>query len=158
MLKPELLTKAAFAPFGDVVDMEGQIPLTINRGFALRFDNLAEIDVMAEGGSSKVSLFMAQPRPKPIAIDMMERHPLGSQLFYPLQNRPWLVVVCDDPGRPESFRAFTAMGNQGVNYRRNAWHFPLLVHEENSRFIVIDRQGPGENLEELVCDRLVQVP
>ena len=149
MLKPEPLTKAAFAPFGDVVESDGYTPLHINQGFALRFDNLARIDVAAEGGQSKASLFTANPRPQPTTINLMERHPLGSQLFYPLQDKPWLIVVCDDPANSKTFRAFSASGRQGINYHRNIWHFPLLVFDAESRFIVVDRVGPGNNLEEV---------
>ena len=57
----------------------------------------------------------------------MERHPLGSQIFHPLQDRPWLVVVCADPLDAGSYRAFHATGLQGINYGRNVWHHPLLV-------------------------------
>jgi ureidoglycolate lyase len=148
VLRPEPLTKDVFAPFGDVIEAAGHRPLEINQGFAQRFDDLAAIDVSAEGGQVKVSLFTASLRPYPIAIDMMERHPLGSQLFYPLQNQPWLVVVCGDPQDVTSFKAFTATGQQGVNYRPNTWHFPLLVTNSGDRFIVVDRKGPGKNLEE----------
>jgi ureidoglycolate lyase len=153
MLKPEPLTKDAFAPFGDVVEIDGHTPLYINQGFALRFDNIARIDVAAEDGQSKVSLFTASPRPTPIEINMMERHPLGSQLFYPLQNKQWLVVVCADPTDSKTFRAFSATGRQGVNYHRNIWHFPLLVFASESRFIVVDRIGPGNNLDEVLLEK-----
>ena len=78
----------------------------------------------------------------------MERHPLGSQLFYPLHGNPWLVLVCTDPRDPATYRAFHATCRQGVNYARNTWHHPLLVLNENDRFLVIDRAGPGDNLEE----------
>ncbi len=149
MLKPEPLTNAAFAPFGDVVELDGHKPLHINQGFALRFDNLASIDVANEGGQAKVSLFTANPRPQPIMINLMERHPLGSQLFYPLQDRPWLVLVCGDPRDAPTYRAFAATGRQGINYHRDVWHFPLMVFDAESRFIVVDRAGPGNNLEEV---------
>jgi ureidoglycolate lyase len=149
-LRPEPLTKLAFAHFGEVIETEGHDPLQINQGFALRFDNLATIDVASESGSVKTSLFTANPRPQPIVIDLMERHPLGSQLFYPLQNRPWLVVVCENPQDENSYRCFSATGLQGVNYYRNTWHFPLLVFNTESRFIVVDRMGPGNNLDEVV--------
>lgn len=147
-LKPEPLTRAAFAPFGDVIDVAGVLAKPINQGFAERFDGLAKIDVMAEGGGVNVSLFHARSRPAPIDIRIMERHPLGSQLFAPMQDRPWLVVVCADPRDPASYRAFAATGAQGVNYARNVWHHPLLALDETSRFIVVDRAGPGDNLEE----------
>jgi len=148
----EPLTKAAFARFGEVVELDGAERIGINQGFAERVNGLARIDVAAAGGGINVSLFIAKVRPHPIAIKLMERHPLGSQLFYPLQDAPWLVVVCDDPRDPASYRAFAATGRQGVNYARNVWHHPLLVTADDHRFMVLDRAGPGDNLEECWLD------
>jgi ureidoglycolate lyase len=149
LLVPQPLTRKSFAPFGDAIETTGITPLNINQGYAFRFDDLAKIDVSKESGEVKTSLFIATPRPTPVAIAMMERHPLGSQLFHPLQDRPWLVVVCSDPSDTSSFRAFEATGRQGVNYHRGVWHFPLIVLDKDSRFIVVDRKGPGNNLEEV---------
>ncbi len=143
------LTQSDFAPFGNVVEIEAARRIAINQGFAERFDDLAGIDVVTAGGATNVSIFAANPRPTPIVIALMERHPLASQLFYPLQDRPWLVLVCADPMDPASFRAFRASGQQGVNYARNVWHHPLLVLDRDSRFMVVDRKGPGDNLEEI---------
>lgn len=151
-LKPTPLTAEAFAPFGDVIEMTGREPITINQGYAQRFNDLANVDVAREGGSTNVSLFLGQPRPMPIAITLMERHPLGSQAFIPLQDRPWLIVVCADVHDASSYRAFTANGQQGINYARNAWHHPLLVLDSDSRFLIVDRKGPGNNLEEVQRD------
>ena len=148
-LKPEPLTKAAFALFGDVVEMEGAQQIPTNQGFGVRFNDLARVDVAAEGGTVNVSFFTANPRPMPVAITLMERHPIASQMFFPLQDRDWLVLVAGDPGDDKSFRAFRANGRQGVNYARNVWHFPLLVFDAGSRFLVADRKGPGNNLEEV---------
>ncbi len=147
MIEP--LSPPAFRPFGDVIEMEGGSPIAINQGFAQRFNDLAFVDVAQEGGSPNVSLFLGQPRPKPIAIKLMERHPLGSQAFIPLQDQPWLVLVCGNVMEPLSYRAFLATGRQGVNYARNVWHHPLLVRDPDSRFLIIDRKGPGNNLEEI---------
>ncbi len=84
---------------------------------------------------------------------MMERHPLGSQLFQPLQEKDWLLVVCADPHDAGSYRAFRATGRQGVNYARNVWHHPLLVLSDDERFLVVDRGDtgatPASNLEEV---------
>jgi ureidoglycolate lyase len=148
-IAPESLTKAAFARFGEVVELADAERIAINQGFAERVNGLAQIDVGSEGGNVNVSIFTARARPQPIAVTLMERHPLGSQLFYPLQDEPWLVLVCDDPHDPHSYRAFLASGRQGVNYRRNVWHHPLLVRSDGERFLVIDRAGPGSNLEEV---------
>ncbi len=150
-LRPVPLSKAGFAPFGEVVEIAGAERSSINQGFAERFNNLARVDVAAEGGSTNLSIVTATPRPLPIAIKLMERHPLGSQIFFPLQDKPWLVLVCADPRDAASFRAFAATGQQGVNYARNTWHHPLLVFEE-SRFLVMDRKGPGNNMEEVLLE------
>jgi ureidoglycolate lyase len=148
----EPLTAAAFAEFGDVVAAEGGMPIEINQGFAQRIDDRARIDVTHAGGHVNVSLFTATARPQPIDIKVMERHPLGSQLFYPLQDTPWLVLVCRDPHDARSYRAFRATGRQGVNYACGVWHHPLLVLRDHERFIVVDRAGPGHNLEEAWLD------
>ena len=150
LLSPEPLTLEAFQPFGDVIEMAGAAHhFTINQGFAERFNDLAYVDVADQTGMTNVSLFLGQPRPLPVEIRLMERHPLGSQAFIPLQDRPWLVLVAGDVQDLASYRAFTATGRQGVNYARNVWHHPLLVLDADSRFLVVDRKGPGNNLEEV---------
>jgi ureidoglycolate lyase len=148
-MKVEKLTKENFSLFGEVVEIEGAQHYAINQGFAERFNNLANIDVSTDGGEVNVSIFTAIPRPSPVEIKLMERHPLGTQLFYPLQNEDWLVLVCADPLLESSYKLFQATGTQGVNYARNAWHHPLLVRN-NSRFIIVDRKGAGNNLEEVM--------
>jgi ureidoglycolate lyase len=158
ILKPTPLTRADFAPYGDVIDFEGETHFPINQGYAERFHDLAEVDAESEAGMPIISLLRCKPRPRPIVIDMMERHPLGSQAFYPLQDRDWLVVVADPqlPLDATTLRAFHANGRQGVNYLRNVWHFPLLVLEPFSEFLIIDRKGPGDNLEEaVIADKVV---
>ena len=148
-LLPRLLTGQDFKPYGDVIRTAGAARRSINQGYAQRFNDLCGVDVAHEGGAVNVSLFTANPRPQPIAIKLMELHPLGSQAFIPMQDRPWLVLVCDDPLEVASYHLFAATGRQGVNYARNIWHHPLLVFDADSHFLIIDRKGPGENLEEV---------
>jgi len=79
----------------------------------------------------------------------VERHPLGSQAFYPLSPRPFLVIVAPDrDGTPDRPRAFLATPGQGVNIARNVWHGVLTPLEDESDFLVVDRGGDGLNLEE----------
>ena len=143
------ISKSAFAPFGDVVETQGAELRMINQGSTERFHDLAGIDVSREGGRAIVSLFRGQPFAAPITIAMMERHPLGSQLFYPVSGRPFLAVVAaDEGGAPGEPVAFLCPPGIGVNYARNIWHHPLLSLGEVSDFLVVDRDGPGHNLEE----------
>ncbi|MDI9407955.1 MAG: ureidoglycolate lyase [Candidatus Pacebacteria bacterium] len=153
MVKLEPLTRAAFADFGDVIDCDGVTPKLINQGFAKRYNNLSPTTDLgglpADGLNVNISIFVAQPRPMPIEIKLMERHPLATQAFYPTQNQEWLVVVAGDPQREESYRGFRATGRQGVTYGKNIWHHPLLVLQPDSYFVIVDRRGPEANLEEV---------
>jgi ureidoglycolate lyase len=143
------ISKPAFQPFGDVVEITGAELRLINQGSTERFHDLATIDVETEGGRAIFSIFRGQPFSAPIELSMMERHPLGSQLFYPLSNRPFLAVVApDDDGTPGMPKAFLCPAGIGVNYARNVWHHPLIALEAASDFVVVDRDGPGDNLQE----------
>lgn len=146
----EPLTKQAFAPFGNVIETAGAQELSINEGTTTRFHDLAAVDVRRECGKPILSVFRATPRLQPILIRMVERHPLGSQAFYPLADQAWLVVVCNgvDAPDPATLRCFQASGAQGVNYLPGTWHHPLLVLQPQD-FLVVDRDGPGDNLEEV---------
>ncbi|MCY4237404.1 MAG: ureidoglycolate lyase [Rhodospirillaceae bacterium] len=145
----EPLTKSAFEPFGEVIETAGARRLMINEGTTERLHDLARIDVARNEGRPIVSIFRATPREMPVTLHMMERHPLGSQAFYPLSDLDWLVVVCDGDRVPalSTLRCFRASGQQGINLRANVWHHPLLVIGIQD-FLVVDRDGPGNNLEE----------
>jgi ureidoglycolate lyase len=147
------LTKSAFAPFGDVIEADPSSMRLINGGTTERFHALAAAEVAGEGARIIINLFRGQPRAFPYKVAMMERHPFGSQSFSPISGRPFLVVVSDDEGgRPGQPQVFLARGDQGVNYRRNVWHHPLMVLAQPSDFLVVDRDGPGDNLEEFFFD------
>ncbi|WP_090864957.1 ureidoglycolate lyase [Paraburkholderia diazotrophica] len=145
----EPLTREAFAPFGDVIELEGAKQIPINLGTTIRYHDLAKVDVADQDGRTLVNLFRGQPRVLPFEVKMVERHPLGSQAFIPLNDKPYLVVVApvgalDEP----KVRAFVTSGWQGVNYAKGVWHHPLIALGEVSDFIVVDRGGEGLNLNE----------
>lgn len=140
------LTREAFAPFGDVIAAEGD-SFPINDGRTERFHALARVDLLGEDAQAILSVFRGQPL-EPLVIDLMERHPLGSQAFVPLDNREYWVVVAP-PGEfdAELVQVFLAGGHQGVNYRAGTWHAPVLPCLRDSEFLVVDRQGQGNNCE-----------
>jgi ureidoglycolate lyase len=149
-LTPEPLTADAFAPFGSVIHAsDDAVKLDINQGHAVRYDRLAEIDVADEGGVGVISLFRARPLDA-LVLRMFERHPLGSQSFVPLGGGPYLVAVAPAGDfDPAGIRLFHAEANQGVHYRKGVWHHFLLALDATSDFLVIDRAGPGDNLDEI---------
>lgn len=143
------LSRAAFAPFGEVIETDGAQHYPINGGTCLRFHDLARVTVGASG-RPLINIFRARPVIWPLTVEKVERHPLGSQAFYPLERQPYLVVVA----APDAFsgqltpHAFLASGRQGVNYHPGVWHHPLLALAIESEFLVIDRGGPEPNCEE----------
>jgi ureidoglycolate lyase len=148
------LTREAFRAFGDVIEIDGAEHFTINNGTTERYHDLAGVDVTSNDGHPMISIFVGQPFVPPVEIRMMERHPLGSQAFMPLDRRPYLVAVAlsDGQDRPGEPAIFLATGDQGVNYARNTWHHPLISLEAESRFLIVDRGGAGENLHEINYD------
>lgn len=149
----EPLTRASFAPFGELVTLEGARHYPINQGTTERYHALATADTGAEGGQPIISLFRAQPRALPLEIAVMERHPLGSQAFVPLTQDAadeYLVVVAPaGEFRLDQLRAFLGRGFQGVNYARGVWHHPLIALHRVSDFLVVDRIGQGHNCDEI---------
>ncbi len=148
-LPVEALTRAAFAPYGEVIEADaGAATVAINAGTAQRHDALAEVDAAHAGGRAVISLVRAQPRTLPCTVQMLERHPLGSQAFVPLDPAQRYLVVVASAIDAEP-RAVLATNGQGVNYRRGTWHHPLLALDRVGDFLVVDRAGPGANCEEV---------
>ncbi len=143
----EPISAEVFAPFGDLIDISGEPDKIINQGQCGRYHDRANLDFAdARAG---ISLFNANPREMPYALEMVERHPDGSQAFIPMTHQPFLVIVASDeggqPGRP---RAFITEPGQAVNYHRGTWHGVLTPLHAPGLFAVVDRIGDGPNLEE----------
>ncbi|WP_323767110.1 ureidoglycolate lyase [Antarctobacter sp.] len=147
----EPLEAAEFAPFGDVLETTGAPDKIINQGLCGRFHDRATVDFA--DGRAGISLFKAEPRALPLVLDMVERHPEGSQAFLPMSFDPFLVIVApDEGGKPGRPRAFLTQAGQGVNYHRGVWHGVLTPLHAPGLFAVVDRIGGGPNLEEHFFD------
>jgi Ureidoglycolate lyase len=68
-------------------------------------------------------------------------HPDGGQLFFPIDQRPYLVPVAlpGDDIRPENFICFLCDGSQGLYIHANIWHEGVFTPYGRQRFL--DRQG-----------------
>lgn len=150
-LRPAVpLTAEAFVPFGQVIECAGHAGYAINEGSSQRYTDLAQLEADADGRLA-LSIFRAEARQAPFALHCLERHPLGSQAFVPLNGQAFLVVVSEsrpDPARPalEALRIFVSNGHQGINFRRGVWHHPLLALTPGD-FLIADRLGQGNNCE-----------
>ena len=147
IINPKPITKDNFSNFGDMITTNDIKPLEINNGYAKRFDGIANVDTSKDNGETIISIFSALKRSFPMKIDMMEKHPLGSQAFVPMKETTFLVFVAPKGNKPDlnKIEAFIVPPGIGVNYNPGTWHFPL-ISTENMNFLVIDRKGSGDNL------------
>lgn len=146
----EPLTKEAFLPFGDVIEIQtsgNHHP--INGGTTERFHDLSTVVATGENARPILSMARAAPFTLPHEIDMVERHPYGSQCFMPIVPTRFLVVVAKaENGVPGTPRAFLSAPGQGVNYFAGTWHGPLCAIDHQTDFIIIDREGSEPNCDE----------
>ena len=147
IIKPIPINKENFSKFGDMITTENIKPIEINNGYAKRFDEIAKLDTSSENGETTISIFSALKRSFPMKIDMMEKHPLGSQAFIPMKETIFLTFVAPKGEKPnlEKIESFIVPKGIGVNYKAGVWHFPLISTEDMD-FLVVDRKGSGDNL------------
>jgi ureidoglycolate lyase len=148
-LKAEPLTRERFAAFGDVVETSRGNADAMNAARFERFDDLCKID-LANDGRIAVSIARCRtPSSLPLRVDMVERHPLGSQAFIPLSPCTMVIVVAPPEESVDSraLRAFVTNGRQGFNYHRGTWHMPLISFAAGQEYLIIDRGGKEPNCE-----------
>jgi len=153
------LTAERFAPFGDVISTGGEGNVPMNEARFARYSDLATVDVDSEGDVAIGIVQSRSPTALPYAIEMVERHPLGSQAFIPLSGFSFVVVVAP-PGETvnlDELQAFETNGSQGINYHRGTWHMPLIAQAEGQQFLVVDRAPGDDNCEEWVLDEAVML-
>lgn len=149
----EPLTREAFEPFGAVIEAAGEPSFLINGGLCGRYHDLARPELTDTAGAVSLSVGKSDAVELPMTLDLMERHPLGSQAFVPMNGTRILVIVApDDSGRPGTPRAFVSNGSQGIQYKAGCWHGILAPLSGPSDFLIVDRVGSGKNIEEYHFD------
>lgn len=149
ILKAQPLTKAAFAPYGDVIETEGAQHFGMNDNGMERYYDLANVDIdHTEGGKAVISIAVCNSVDTlPYEMYCIEKHPRGSQAFIPMTDSPLIIAVAEpsDTVDLNKVTAFVSNGKQGINYNKNVWHMPTICLDKNQRFIIVDRGGEGDN-------------
>jgi len=158
-LRPQPLTKERFARYGDVIESVADRTAAMNAARFERFDDLCSIDMQDD---ARVAVSIARCRVAsslPYRIDVVERHPLGSQAFVPLTPCRLIVVVAppEESVEASDLRAFVTNGRQGVNYHRGTWHMPLIAFEAGQEFLIIERAADVPNCDEHSLDEAVML-
>jgi ureidoglycolate lyase len=147
-LYAELLSVAAYAPYGGVIstDVVNEKTVTVNGGTARRTPEVVPTTNLYHEAASKVparvvlNVSLASPRETTswsgsegksvLKIKVLERHRYSTQSFIPMGSGvKYLVVVTDGGDEPnlEGLKAFVAGDKQGVCYGAGVWHAPMSV-------------------------------
>ena len=142
------INKFDFDKYGEIISIKDKKYIEINNGYAFKFDNLANVEVSNKLGKANISIYKSMPRSFPMKIDMLEKHPLGTQAFFPFENNSYLIIVAPPSNIPliNEIESFIVPPQTGINYKIGVWHYPLISLKESS-FLVIDRKGPEKNLD-----------
>jgi len=148
-LQAQVLTRERFAPYGDVIETSREGSNAMNDARFERFDDLCKIDLINDGQVAVSIARCRTPTSLPLRLDLVERHPLGSQAFIPLTRCKMVIVVAPPEATVDgsALRAFVTNGRQGINYHRGTWHMPLIAFAAGQEYLIIDRGG-----EEANCD------
>lgn len=150
-LKAMPISPEGISGLAELIEATGAPDKLINQGHCGRFHDLVKMDIEGDVG---ISVFQSRSFSMPFTVDMMERHPHGSQAFLPMQEGEYLVILAEDNnGAPATPRAFIAGAGQGVNIGRNVWHGVLCPLSDPGLFVVVDRVTEGPNLEEHWFDK-----
>jgi len=139
-LRLEPITRAAFLPFGQLIEAAGPSSAA-NQGSAARFDFAARLASLRPEARPNVAVFRAQPRALPLAIRLLERHPGSSQMFVPMTAPRYAVLVAaaTPDGAPDlaTLRAFAVASHQAINYDPGTWHHPMIALDAPSDFVML---------------------
>lgn len=150
---------AAFAPYGVVIDANGRASEAINEGTTQRYPDLASLDLRAPGRDPVLGIYVAQARRFPLRIARLERHRQASQVFVPLGNQRFVVVVAPgaDAPRWDGIAAFITAPGQGVSLKRGCWHHGLVALGDGDRFAVIEGGDYRQDTEEVAAPEAIDL-
>jgi len=141
------LTAEAFAPYGEVVSAGLRAGKAANQGTAVRFDRAANLATSRPDAEPNLAVFRSTQKALPFEIELLERHPCSTQAFLPMICRQFLICVAPTraDGTPDLDRllAFLCQPGQGINYRVNVWHHPIIAIDGPGEFAMLAWEDGG---------------
>jgi ureidoglycolate lyase len=159
LIVPVEITAAAFAPFGTLIDAGAVTPEAINDGTTMRHSDLAALDLAGSERDPVIGIYVSSARRFPLRIAKLERHRRAAQVFLPLGNHRFVVVVAPGKEMPDwaTLRAFVTRPGQGVSVRRGCWHHGLVALRDGDRFAVIEGGHYRDDTEEVAAPHPIEL-
>jgi ureidoglycolate lyase len=162
VLRSQRLTAEAFAPFGQVVTVGATAGSSANQGTATRYDWAAQLESTRPEAKPNLAVFTSVMKRLPFKVKLLERHPASTQAFLPMVCARFLVCVAPTlaDGRPDlaNLRAFLCGPGEGINYRRDVWHHPIIAIDGDAQFSMLAwEDGTGGDCVEFVLPEPVLV-
>ena len=141
LVRAQPLTPEAFAPYGDVVSAGLGAGSSANQGTAVRFDWAAALSSSREQARPNLAVFRALAQSLPFDVRLLEKHPCSTQTFLPMLCAKFLVCVAKAlPGGEPDASSLTALlcgPGQGISYRADVWHHPILALDGPAEFAML---------------------
>ena len=159
LLKLEPLSHETFYEFGDVIDDSKERERNeINYGHTLKILSDSIVDTHLQNGKTVINLYETRPIELPFEVKKMERHPIGTQAFINIDDNPAIAIVAKRGNFDATkLRAFLVRSDQAINYHKGTWHHHNLCLDRSTRFIVVERDGPEANCEEIDIPQNIKV-
>ena len=136
-IKVQMLTEAAFAPFGQVIQTEGRA-YGGEVGMYNWYEKQAQVD-----GAETVSINLLTAIQREYVFDKFEAHARTTETVLPLTGG--LIVTCVAEGEvtPERVQAFYVPVGKGISWAPGAWHYAPFPVGGDATCAVIFRHGTG---------------
>ena len=142
------ITKDNFSLYGDLITIKDKNSEGINNNTTHSYFDLANIQISGEDKNVRLNIFDAKKRIFPLKIDMLEMHPLSSQVFLPMSNNDFIVLVAPIAPKPDlkKIEIFKVSNGDGINFKTCVWHFPLISIDD-AKFITVDKKDEKKNID-----------
>src|SRR3954466_14722904 len=151
------LHAAAFEGFGTVIEASGRAPEAINEGTTQRHSDLATLDLRGAERDPVIGIYVSRARAFPLRLEKLERHRQAAQVFLPLGDQRFVVVVAEGGELPrwDTLQAFITAPGQGVSLRRGCWHHGLVALGDGDRFAVLEGGDYRRDTEEVAAPGVI---
>lgn len=141
--KIERATAESIAPYGALIGPRAAVKPSGLSYYAGAVATGRQVDFQSDG---KIEISLSTLQRRPLEVHYMERHPMHTQTFIPIGNKPFLAILappCEgDLPEFDKIKAFRFEGDTGLCIHRGTWHeFPFAVENDTQVVVLLSAQA-----------------